>query len=430
MLRKILPLLALLLAGCGQNMYTQGRKFIEDGQYDRAVSFYYQQIAENPQNMDAWRELGVAFYKQGNYEKAEDALKQANEIQVDARASLYLGLAAEQQGMTDKAINAYRTALAMSPDRESKGLLQAHLDKLLSQKMRTQAASALANEQDIKADSLPANTVAVVDFNGAFVDSSLRPLAVGLAEFTANDLAKVRSLRVVERMKIDAVLQEMKMATSGAVDPASAPRVGRLLGGRNVVTGSLVGLGDERVRLDGVIVNTVDSSTTQTEPAEEDVLQIFKAQKALVFAIIADLGIHLTQAERDAISAVPTESYLALLSFSRGLEYKRVGMMPEAEAAFNDAVSADPGFGEARSAGATASASIALSNDPTLGGFESAVSGRGEPPTMAYGLDGRLTQTIRNTVGGPNPSMRRPVIRPPVIDATATVSIKGDLDGQ
>lgn len=430
MLRKTILLLALLLAGCGQNMYTQGRRFIEDGQYDRAISFYYQQIAASPQNMEAWRELGVAFYKQGNYEKAEDALKQANEIQLDARTSLYLGLASEQQGMTDKAINAYRSALAISPDRETKSLLQAHLDKLLTTQMQAQAATALSNESAIKADSIPPNTIAVVDFNGAYVDSSMRPLAVGLAEFTANDLGKVKSLKVVERMKIEAILEEMKLAQSGAVDPASAPRVGRLLGGRNVVTGNLLGIGDERLRLDGVIVNSVDSTSTPTKTTEEDVAQIFKAQKALVFAIIDDLGIHLTQAERDAIAKVPTESYLALLNFSRGLEYKRAGMMPEAAAAFNDAVAADPGFGEARTAGATASASIVLSGDPTLGGFERAMGGLEEPTTLAFGLDGRLARTISNTVGGPDGSIRRPVIRPPVIDATATVNVKGDLDGK
>jgi tetratricopeptide (TPR) repeat protein len=430
MLRKTILLLALLLAGCGQNMYSQGRRFIEDGQYDRAISFYYQQIADSPRNMEAWRELGVAFYKQGNYEKAEDALKQANEIQVDPRSSFYLGLAAEQQGMTDKAINAYRAALAVSPDREMKGLLQAHLDQLLSARVQGQAAAALANEQEISADSIPPNTIAVVDFNGAYVDSSLRPLAVGLAEFTANDLSKVKSLRVVERMKIEAILDEMKMAQSGAVDPASAPRVGRLLGGRNVVTGNLLGIGNQRIRLDGVIVNSVDSTTTQTEPTEEDVQQIFKAQKALVFSIIDDLGIHLTQAERDAIAEVPTESYLALLNFSRGLEYKRAGMMPEAEAAFNDAAAADPGFGEARAASATVSASISLSGDPTLGGFERAVGGLEEPPTLAFGLDSRLTRTISNTVGGPEGTTRRPVIRPPVVDETATVNVKGDLDGK
>ena len=115
----LLVLLAFLalLAGCAPNLYTQGRGMAERGEYGRAVDLYREEIRNNPKSAEAWRELGVALYKQGELAKAEDALKQANNIKPDARANLYLGLIYEKQEMYDKALDVYRVSLSLKPKR-------------------------------------------------------------------------------------------------------------------------------------------------------------------------------------------------------------------------------------------------------------------------------------------------------------------------
>jgi hypothetical protein len=62
---------------------------------------------------------------------------------------------------------------------------------------------------------------------------------------------------------------------------------------------------------------------------------------------IDKLGIKLTKAERDSIAALPTESFLAFLMFSRGLEWFDKAEYQKAAREFNRAVEADPGFTEA-----------------------------------------------------------------------------------
>jgi len=109
MLRKTIPwlLLMALAAGCSQSLYMQGRRHLEEGNYDSAISAFYQEISANPASADAWRELGVAFYEKGDLVKAEDALKQANNIRPDARTHLFLGLVYEKQQDYNRAIDAY-----------------------------------------------------------------------------------------------------------------------------------------------------------------------------------------------------------------------------------------------------------------------------------------------------------------------------------
>lgn len=430
MTRLVLVSAVMLLVGCSQSFYSQGRKLADEGHYDQAISAFYQEIAANPQSMESWRELGVAFYNRGDLDKAEDALKQADQIRPDARSSLYLGLIYEKREMTDHAIRAYGAALSLEPGGKTANLIRANLDRLLSERAKREVDLALQNEASIDIDTIPDNTVAVVDFDGSFLNPDMAPLATGLAEFTAIDLSKVRSLRVIERLKIDAIMDELELSASSAVDRATAPRLGRLLGGKHLVTGSVLGLGETGVRVDGVIVNTVDSSTVATEPTEAQIREIFKAQKQFVFTVLEDLGVELTQEERDAISEVPTESYLALLAYGRGLEYRRRGMWREAEASFAEATTIDPGFAEAGRAASTVGAGLSLGGPGYSGtSFEAAITSISAPAQSTAGLDTRLRSTVINIGPVTDPNTRRPVTQPPIVGGTSTVVIEGDLNG-
>lgn len=427
---RILAVIALLLlVGCSQSLYVQGRKFAEQGEYDRAIERYYAEIARNPQNADAWRELGVAFYEKGDLTKAEDAFKQANKIQPDARTHLYIGLALEQQQMYDEAIKAYGVSLSLDPGGDTKKLIRAHLDQLIEKRIESEVSLALENESAIDVDTIPANTVAVVDFDGSNLSPKLRPLARGLAEFTSIDLAKVKTLRPIDRLKIDVIMDELELAQSGKVDPSAAPRLGRLLGSYRLVTGTVLGLGDEGLRLDGVIVNAADSSTIVTEPAEGDLDRIFKLQKDFVFGLIDDMGITLTPSERDAISEVPTESYLAFLAYCRGLEEERQGNFSSAQNSFNRAATLDQGFEQAAAREEAATAQLAVGGEYSLSGFEASVMTTAEPPREVAELGTRLNRISLHAGGLPDLDTRPPVTAPPIVTGEIeTVIIRGSFD--
>ncbi len=376
MLRNLLLLtIVFLIAGCSQGLYNQGRQLANEGEYDRAIDVLYQEIKVNPQNAEAWRELGIAFYKKGDIKKSEDALHQANGIKPDARTNLFLGLIHEKNENTDQAITSYRAAMGYKPKSDTRRMIQTRLDYLISQNIQQEVSFALENESDIQADAIPENSIAVVDFDSEHLSPELAPISKGLAEFTAMDLAKVSSLKVVDRLKIDVLLKELKMSGSGYVNPATAPRLGRLIGSNRIVTGSLVGLGDETIRLDGAIVSTRDSLTQTTEPAEASAEKFFELQKAFVFDVIESLDIQLTAEERDAIQEVPTESYLAFMAFCRGLDYESKGMAVEAKREYSIAARNDVSFKQATTKREAASRQATSGSGPSgsLASFESEV---------------------------------------------------------
>jgi tetratricopeptide (TPR) repeat protein len=346
-------LILILLLLCGgvalaQSGFDQAVKMVEKGQYDPAIDAFYNEIKINPKNAEAWRELGVAFYKKGDFTKAEDALKQAIAITPDARANLFLGLTYEKQEDYSHAIDAYRNALSLKPGSAIKKSVGDHLNQILALKIRQEASAAVENEKKIKADTIPENTIAVVDFDNSHLPPDLAPLGKGMAEFTAIDLAKVKSLRVVDRMKIDMIMNELKLSSSQYADPKYGPRVGRLVGGRHIVTGSITGLSEKEIRLDGALVSMSDSSAKTTKPSEGNLEAFFKVQKAFVFEILDKLGITPTSAEHDSIMKTPTQSYLAFLAYSRGLDFRDRGQFREASQQFQQAAAADKKFGAPR----------------------------------------------------------------------------------
>ncbi|HUV31441.1 MAG TPA: tetratricopeptide repeat protein [Acidobacteriota bacterium] len=431
MLKRTILLSALLLSGCSQSLLVQGRRLVDEGEYERAIEVFYRQIAQDPRQVDAWKELGIAFYKSGDLIRAEDALKKAGKA--DPATHLYLGLVLESRGEDDLAVRAYTSALKLRPGGETESLVRAHLDGLIRRTIDRDVARAIENESSLDVASIPPNTIAVADFDGSLLPPETAPIARGLAELTAADLASVRSLRLVERLKVDALLRELELAGGGYVDATQAPRMGRLLGSNRIVTGSVLGIGDDRIRLDGAIVSTVDSTSDVTEPSEGKLVDFFRVQKELVFNILDDLGVELTAAERDAIREVPTESFLAFLSYCRGLEYRNRGLLEEARNEFQQAVNQDENFSAARQEMESAATGISAMQQGgvTAADVEAAVVRDARNAELIMGQ--RLTRVVTNSGAitiptGVQPRHTTTPISTPEAERNASVVVRGDLD--
>ena len=78
--------------------------------------------------------------------------------------------------------------------------------------------------------------------------------AGAVQEQLVTELVKSGKFRVIEREKLDALLREKNLALSGALDPSTAVKAGRLLGVKYLVTGAVTeyGTSDAGGRAPGV----------------------------------------------------------------------------------------------------------------------------------------------------------------------------------
>jgi len=274
----------------------------------------------------------------------------------DVRGPLVLGACQEQAGRFDDAVAIYNTFAAEHPGARGVAALRAKAQITLRRAAEQTARQALAREAELAQQPPQAATVAVLPLVIAG-DSSVQPLSRGLAELITTDLAQIRSLRLLERLQIGTLLDELKAGQSERADPATAARVGRLLRAERMVQGTATIPRSEAATMQ--LSATVVTGAGVVRPVGQvtgPFRQLLALEKQVVFDLAGQLGIALTEAERQEILRQGPKSLAAFLAYSRALEDLDRGDYGAAARHFGAAAHADPSFQAARQGQETAAA--------------------------------------------------------------------------
>lgn len=369
---KIISILLVtaLVCGCAAtgSKYRGVRRLLGQEEYEAAKRALLVETTKNPQDPTPHRLLGIALYHLEDYSPADESLTRALDLNPrDAIAHFYAGLRAERSDDLDRAFYHYQSFLSIKRSGSLADQTRRRIEDLKTARAKDFARRAIDNEKEISPGMFSDSTVGVVYFDGRFLSGPLRPLTTGLAELLVTDLSKVQALRVVERIRLNQILAELHISHSAAFDTATAPRLGKLLGAAHMLGGTLTELPGEKLRIDPNLVNTKSGEVFLPPEAVDDFDRIIRMEKDLALATIDRLGVKLTKAERDQIEKPPTESFLAFLMYSNGLELLDQGWIENAAREFNRAAKADPGFQEAEE---KAHLTEVLMNIPTSGSVE------------------------------------------------------------
>ena len=217
------------------------------------------------------------------------------------------------------------------------------------------AKEAVAAEQSLDVAKMPARSLAVLPFTVSEHDTLLTPLGFGLADLLSTDLAVSQQLKVVDRLRIGAVLRELKLVDEGVTDPRGGPRVGRLIGARRLLIGSIAAGPAGTLRLHARMIDVLGGTVEDLVTAEIPVSRIIDAEKSLALLLFERLGVTLTPAQRVAVQQQQTTQLAALVAFGRGAEADTRGDAIGAMAAFAEAARLDASFTAARTHAASPS---------------------------------------------------------------------------
>jgi TolB-like protein len=273
-------------------------------------------------------------------------------------------------------------------------LLAGRLALVAQHQLVYEARQALAQEATLSKTPPPPNTVAVMPFRYTGTDSTYAPLSRGLASLVVTDLSRVHSLRLLERERMQALLDEMKLTESGRVDPATGARSGHLIGASQVVQGQF-DVQPNQLRVNASVVRTQDAGVAATGTGSDRLQALFDVEKQVVFQLLGKMGITLTPGEQTAISERPTRDIEAFLLYSRGLAAQDQGNFAAASQAFSAAAVRDPGF-SAAGAAAQSSVQAQSASTTTPADVVTADVGGGTSPNPDLGQT--LGTTINSTV--------------------------------
>jgi tetratricopeptide (TPR) repeat protein len=294
-------------------------------------------------------EQGVAQYQKGQHEQAKKTLEYAKEVfPANYAVPYYLGLIYLEEGRRTDAIAEWKQYVLMDPKSEDSMKIRKYLTLLIREDAMEYAKQAVSNEASLISGPVPDNTIAVTAFKN-LGSENLGPLGKGMAAMLIHDLSQVPDLQVVERIKIVALLEEMKLGTSGLVDQKTAPKVGKLLKSKHVTTGNLTDLEKENLQIVSVVVDSEQMNRINTQEVQGKLKKFYDLEKEIACDIVKDLGRDCSKMP-GAFGKIHTKSLTALTSYSVGLDYFDQEKYDEARKEFQKAIDEDPEFDMARKA--------------------------------------------------------------------------------
>lgn len=196
-------------------------------------------------------------------------------------------------------------------------------------------------------DSRPGVAVMRFDNGGSYGQDAenFAALEVGLQQMLTTEFAQNPGLRVVDRSRINALIQEQDLGATGRVDAATAARVGQIVGARYVVLGGFVDFyGD--FRLDLRVVNVETSEIVRVERVQKKREDLYEIVVEAAVNLTRNLNLPALPAQvREARETreVPAE---AITFYTRGLLYAERGQTERAAELFARAKEVFPQYTE------------------------------------------------------------------------------------
>lgn len=402
---RIVTRLGLLLLGA-LAMPAQGQQAP-----DKALTKLEAARAANPGSVVALRALGIAYYKRQRFADARTVLDAARKLDPkDGVCALYAGLSAEALKDITGAKDAYNAYLQNGKTKSVRNDIRARLVALSRTELHEAAKSAIANEARIAAEANDPRAVAVLPMTFSGTDQTLAPLSRGMSDLLITDLARSGELRLLERDRVQAMLDEINLSQSGKADAATSVRAGKLIRASRIVQGAITQTGTRNLNVNAAVVQVSTSQQVGKDVTTSDVLdQIFTIEKNIALGLFQQLGVQLSAADRQALETRPTRSLQAFLAYSNGLMAEDEGRFGDAARFFDQARSIDPGFAQALQRAQSARAAQ-QGQQVTSAQVESNLKNSAEGSTVAAAErgvaanGGGIASTLANAVGDVNPS--------------------------
>ena len=173
-------------------------------------------------------------------------------------------------------------------------------------------------------------TVAIMSFeNGAFGKDrgDYEGLTKGVPGFLVTDMSANTNIRVIERGEVQKLVDEQKLTKDGHVDPATAVKVGKLLGAAHMIFGTFVVDPKGNFRIDARAVNVETGEIEHVERVDDKADNIMTAMGTLATKL--NSGLKLPPMTRRTGDATPTPAPAAKSSTGAATAAAPAGPLPK-----------------------------------------------------------------------------------------------------
>jgi TolB-like protein len=184
----------------------------------------------------------------------------------------------------------------------------------------------------------PSMVVAVLYFDNNTGDRTYDVLQKGLADMLVTDLASVPRLQVVEREKLEKLIDELKLQRSSYFDPKTAQKLGQVIGAQYAVTGAFSAI-DPRMRIDIRLIDVASARVIMADKVVGKKNAFFELESQLVAKFVRGLDVRTKVEAESGVRDVAT-----LLAYSEGVDLADKGDLEKASQKLGTLVRTAPSF--------------------------------------------------------------------------------------
>lgn len=199
-----------------------GRYYASLGQYGKAREFYDQAITIDPYYIEGTTNKGITYEKEGKWDKALEAYRQT--LALDKKDTFAVVLAKKAQEM-----------LEIQKDAERKKRLD-QLVKDLAARYRSQVEAKPKVEDTWTSSPM---ILSFIDFQEKGGLAERDGFSMVLLSQLTDHLNASGRVRVVERVLIERLLEELNLGSSELANPETSLKLGRILAAKIIGTGAL-----------------------------------------------------------------------------------------------------------------------------------------------------------------------------------------------
>lgn len=186
--------------------------------------------------------------------------------------------------------------------------------------------------------------VAVVYFDNNSGDAKMDPLSKGFADMLITDLSSSKQVTVVEREKLQTLLEESELQQTKFFDPKTAVTIGKGLGASHVVAGAFI-TASPKMRVDVRLIEIATSKVILSAQVQGPSDDIFDLEQKLVEKFLKKLDLKFYPED---LPATKVPNLKTLVSYSVGLGLADKGQDAQAAVQLKKVVRMAPAFALAR----------------------------------------------------------------------------------
>ncbi|MBI3518130.1 MAG: hypothetical protein HY062_02065 [Bacteroidetes bacterium] len=188
-----------------------------------------------------------------------------------------------------------------------------------------------------------AKTIAISYFDNSSGDAKYNALSKGIADMLITDLSKVKGVTIVEREKLEKLLQEIKLGQSKYFDQSTAQKLGKGLGAQNILTGSFYIL-DNIIRLDARLIDVQTGGVIFAEQVSGNKNNFFALHQQLANLLAKNINVPYSPDLSGLYKAGEEVTLKEVVNYSNALELQDVGMSSDAKQLLEKTIKENPKF--------------------------------------------------------------------------------------